>query len=67
MLSDEPTEEEEDDDLDNTELAKKLNKILKIQDETEDVTLQDEIDLKLHRLETLLDRRPLLLNSCALR
>jgi pre-mRNA-splicing factor SYF1 len=60
-------DEEEDDDLDDNELASKLNKILRITDDEEPITLADEVNLKLYRLELLLDRRPLLLNSCALR
>lgn len=67
LTPEQPDEEDDDDDIDDSGLAAKLNKILKITDDIEEVDLKDEIDLKLHRLENLLERRPLLLNSCALR
>lgn len=55
---------EDEEDIDDAELAAKLNRILKIEDDPTPITLNDEIELKLQRLELLLERRPILLNSC---
>jgi pre-mRNA-splicing factor SYF1 len=60
-------EEDDDADISDSALAKKLDKLLKINIKQEEIKLEDEIDLKLYRLEQLLKKRPLLLNSCLLR
>ncbi len=50
MLSEED-EDDEDDDLNDIELARKLDKLLKINEKQEEIKKEDEIDLKLYRLE----------------
>jgi pre-mRNA-splicing factor SYF1 len=60
-------EDDNDDDISDVTLARKLDKLLKITVGCEQLKIEDEIDLKLYKLEQLLKRRSLLLNSCLLR
>lgn len=56
------------DEIDDTPLIGYLNKTLNIQNSYDEVIkVDDEILMKIDRLQELLDRRPLLLNSCMLR
>lgn len=59
----------DDEDLGDSELSQKLDKLLGLQpsSDSDHTTHTDEIELKLHRLENLLERRQILLNSCLLR
>lgn len=67
-MLEEVNEDEEDDDINDDILSHKLDKLLKIPSlNNEDVQIEDELLLKLDRLDELLERRPILLNSCLLR
>ena len=66
------TEEENEEIQRDEKLLSSINKALKLTEAEQEnyakqVTVEDEIDLKLFRLESLLLRRPLLLSSCLLR
>ena len=67
-MLEEVNEDEDDDDINDDILSHKLDKLLKIPSlNNEDVQIEDELLLKLDRLDELLERRPILLNSCLLR
>ncbi|CAD8151307.1 unnamed protein product [Paramecium octaurelia] len=68
MLEDFDENDENHDDIDDTILSTKLDQLLKLKPSQDDeVQIEDELLLKMDRLDELLERRPILLNSCILR